>query len=96
LLPANVRPVYVPDHHNLFTSYSHAPSNATRQADVTLISSINLSKQKSMKIEELFHYVTDIVLDECKPGRSTAILLDRLIDDPDPLRSEAVRQESGT
>jgi hypothetical protein len=96
LLPANVRSVYVPDQHNLFTSYSHAPNNATRQAEVILISSMNLSKQKSAKMEDLFHYLINILLDECKPGCSTAILLDRQIDDLDLLRSEPVPRESGT
>ena len=86
----------MPDQHDLFTSCSHAPNNYTRQADVTLISSTNLSKQKSAKLEELFHYLINIVLDECKPGCSTAILLDRPIVPAELLRSEPVPQESGT
>jgi hypothetical protein len=57
---------------------------------------MKLSKQKSAKMEDLFHYLINILLDECKPGCSTAILLDRQIDDLDLLRCEPVPRESGT
>jgi len=49
---------------------------ATGQADSTLISGNNVGKQKSSKIEELFHDLINLILDEFKAACSSAISLD--------------------
>jgi hypothetical protein len=80
----------------IYSQVIHMHPNATGQADVTLISSKNLSKLKSAKTEDLFHSLINLMLDESKLGCSTAILLDRPPGDRGFPLSGLVPRVSGT